>query len=154
MSLSAHRVPPRPAASTALPGAPTIIVTRQSRATLARRSRVDPDALFADSTANRLARNGAVVETTRLIVAFVVALAARPGAVLPTAELFDLLYGERADGGPSSGSGSVDTLAYRAAPVLAALGYRVETKGYRGRWLRCCLSPTPSIELEIRHGSH
>ena len=109
---------------------------------VAARSRREPNALVCQVDSRELARNGTTVKVPRAVFVFIVALAAHPGAILCQAEMTDLLYGAEADGGPDAPGGSFNTLAYRSRPALAALGYRLELNHTRGRYVRCCVSPS------------
>ena len=121
---------------------PNLIILN-GRSDAARRSRREPGALVCQVDSRTLARDGASVQVPRPVFIFIAAVTAHPGAILCSAELTDLLYGEQADGGPDGPGASIDTLAYRARPALAALGYRLELNPTRGRFVRCCISPTP-----------
>ncbi len=113
------------------------------------RSRREPGALVCQVDRRELARNGAVVQVPRPVFVFIAAVAAHPDAILCRAELADLLYGERVDGGPDNSDGSLNSLALRARPALAALGYRLEMNHTRGRYVRCCVSSSPTITGDI-----
>lgn len=122
---------------------PTILIASHGRQRTAARSRREPNALVMDCEGSCLARNGTVVKTSRQVFLFIVAVAAHPDAMVSTTELSELLFVGQDDGGADNAEGSVSTLAFRATPVLAALGYRLETKWGRGRFVRCCISPVP-----------
>ena len=124
-----------------------ILLNGRSDATA--RSHREPHALVGQVQERILARNGATVRVERAVFVFIVAVAAHPGAMLCSGELTTMLYGDRADGGPEAPSRAIDTLSYRAKPALAALGYRLETDGTRGRFVRCCMSPTPATHGDL-----
>jgi hypothetical protein len=94
-----------------------------SRTDVAALSRRCPGALVVGAQNGVLARDGATVFVRPVVARMILALAARPGAVISNREMVELLFGERADGG-------AETLArhYRAfaLPALAALGYACE----------------------------
>lgn len=137
---------------------PTLIIMNTTSVRLAARSRRQPDALIVDARGEKLARDGAVVKATRVVIAFIVALAARPGSVVSGEEILDLALGDRPDGGVDYPVQAVNKLVTRASPILAALGYRIETDKTHGRWVRCCLSAVPrtyselNCDLETIHG--
>ena len=139
------------------PDIDVIIVADNTPGSLRKRSLRDPGALVIDCAKHRMARDGIIVEVTKLQAAFITVLASRPGAVVPKDEMMDLLYGHLEDGGPL-GHRMVHTLRHATGAALAALGFRVETEGYRGQWLRCCLAPlsfhtsAPSHDLETVNG--
>ncbi len=123
---------------------------------VAARSRREPNALVCQIDSRELARNGATVQVPRAVFVFIAAVTAHPGAILCSAELTDLIFGDQADGGPDAPGANLDTLAYRARPALAALGYRLEFAPTRGRYVRCCISPSPVTgalaDQELSHG--
>lgn len=98
-----------------------------------RRSAKEPDALVVDIRYGRMARNGVTVELKASAALFALALAARPGAIVTTAEIVDLLWGGRADGGPDNVVNGLSALWPTVRGALAALGYassRVFGRGF------------------------
>ncbi len=135
-----------------------MIVMTHGRRAIATRSQREPGALVVCVESCHLARNGVMVKTSRSVLIFIVAVAAHPGAIVSSAELQDVLFAGRADGGTDDAPGSLSTLAFRAVPALAALGYRLETNHRRGRYVRCCINPNPvtygdlAAASELSHG--
>lgn len=121
---------------------PNLIILN-GRSDVALRSRREPGALVCQVESRTLARDGATVKVPPLVFAFIVAVTAHPGAILCSAEMTDLLYGDSPDGGPDCPVHTLNKLAISARPALAALGYRLENDHGRGRYVRCCVSPSP-----------
>ena len=101
-------------------------------ASLGRRSSADQDRLFVGLDATHLARAGCVVSVTPQIRAIVLALSARPNAIVSIDELVDLVFGERPDGGPEGANQTIRVLLHHARSAFSALGYRFERNGHRG----------------------
>jgi DNA-binding winged helix-turn-helix (wHTH) protein len=101
-------------------------------ASLGRQSSANQDRLFVGIDAARIARAGCVVSVPPQIRAVILALAARPNAIVSADELIDLVFGDRPDGGPDDASKALKVLLHHARDAFCALGYRLETSGHRG----------------------
>lgn len=96
-----------------------------------------PDVLFVCVQTRSIGRAGVNVRLPgHAALRVALALLARFGCVVPTAEIIDHLVGDRHDGGPETAANvvSVEMLSIRVA--LAALGVVVETVGKRGYMAR------------------
>lgn len=118
-----------------------IIATRMTVKGMARRSQLSPGALLINVHRPALARDGTVVTTTRALLIYIAAYAGRPGHILSDAEVADLLYGDRADGGPIDVRNLLRVNGVDAWPILALLGLRLDRHHGRGSALRSVASP-------------
>lgn len=94
-------------------------------------SRREPGTLVVAPGRGALARGGTEVRAPPEVARLVLALAARPGAIVANAELAALLFGDRADGGPDDAAKVVATYWHAARFVFPALGYAASAH-YRG----------------------
>jgi DNA-binding response OmpR family regulator len=93
------------------------------------RSQLEPETLFVQPQGSWLARGGCVVHTEPQVLRVLIALLARPGAILPRSELAELLWSDRRDGGPDDAVKAIDGLVLRARAAAAALGCRIDATG-------------------------
>jgi hypothetical protein len=110
----------------------SVEVSLVTTASLGRQSSADQNRLFVGINCSRLARAGCVVSVPPQIRTVILALAARPEAIVSSDELIDLVFGDRPDGGPDDASRALKVLLHRARNALCALGYRLEKSGHRG----------------------
>jgi hypothetical protein len=102
-----------------------------TRADVARLSRAHPEALIVAPGQGCVARFGRVALAAPDGVRMALALAARPGAIVSATEMTDLLWGDRADGGPEARR-SLDAAWSMAKAIFAALGYGSRREHGRG----------------------
>lgn len=81
-------------------------------------------------------RRGVALRRTSQILRFILALAARPDAIVSAIEMQDLLWGDDETGGPDDVSGCLNHLWMRARHELVRLGYETERQFGRGFWAR------------------
>jgi hypothetical protein len=98
-----------------------VIITMS--ADLARRSLRSPNALLVHCQHGEIARNGCSVRAAPQVIKVVLALAARPDTLISDAELTELMFGDRFDGGPEDAAGAIRTLTRYAKYAFAAVGY-------------------------------
>ncbi len=108
-------------------------MTRDTRdSNLAGMSERRPETLFLDVYRNQLARGGFVIRVTKLAARICLILVARPGSIISKAEMSELLWGHRKDGGPDSGYKRIEDEWAVARGALSALGYACEREYKRG----------------------
>jgi hypothetical protein len=124
-------------------GAPAVTAPRDvqvrivsAKRGLARRSLREPDVLFVAWDGGALARFGCEVFVPPQVRLLMLALAARPGAMIGAEALIDLVYGDRPDGGPEGAARCLSSLWSAAKMAFAALGYSC-ARGRRG----FCVAP-------------
>lgn len=104
---------------------------------LAAASRRRPNTLLVDLRAGQgMARNGLVVKVQAGSRAVILALAGAQGGIVSNDDLYDLVYGDRRDGGP----GSLGTYIRQARMAAQGLGLRLDNHPGRGHSLRAVLS--------------
>lgn len=109
----------------------------KSRAWLVARSRATPDSLYVTLNGTlgkcHAARNGVAVDSAAITaLRILVWLACANGRPVHKSELIDLLYSERADGGPEMAHHLLTLRVGEARTIGAALGIIIETHSHNG----------------------
>lgn len=99
---------------------------------IADRSERDPDMLFVALRTRYIARGGCVISAHPMVVKLLLAVAARPGTVISSSEMIELLWGDRSDGGPNSAEDFLRQLWRDAHIAFIALGYVATSEYGRG----------------------
>jgi hypothetical protein len=98
----------------------------------ARVSARNPNSLYVHSQGCWLFRNGRSVYAERMPRTFFVMLVAESPGIISPLEACELLWGNRADGGPDNFRNAISVLVMHAKMIGAALGFRIENEFSRG----------------------
>jgi hypothetical protein len=93
-----------------------------------------PGEIVVNPCAGWLGRDGRAVRVRPDVLRMMLALVSRPGAHVSRETLTELMWGERADGGPDNTFAALNHIWQEARPALIALGWAGECRqgfGYR-----------------------